>query len=267
METNFGNFEKMSAEKNTISDLKKWLAVAEAAARETGAILRKGGDRSVSLNTETDVKLAADVNSERLVRERLAATGLPVVGEELGGDSALYSPARTQFYWVVDPLDGTFNYQRGQPLTCVSIGLMRGTEPLLGVIYNFNAEEIFSGIVGEGVFLNGKKIAQQWATEISQACLMTGFPALADKSPEALVPFISEVGKFKKIRMIGTAALAVAYVAAGRADVYDERGTNLWDVAAGMALVLAAGGFVKIEPTGRRALNFNLRCAARREWL
>ena len=249
-----------------ISELKNFLAIAEAAARETGKILRAGGDRSVALNTTTDVKLAADTNSERLVRERLAATGLPIFGEELGGDPALYDSAGT-LYWVVDPLDGTFNYQRGQPLTCVSIGLMRGNEPVLGAIYNFNADEMFSGIVGVGVFLNGGKIVPAWATELSQACLMTGFPALADKSPEALAPFIAEVGKFKKIRMIGTAALAVAYVAVGRADVYDERGTNLWDVAAGMALVRAAGGFVRLTPTGKRALNFDLRCAARAEWL
>lgn len=249
-----------------IPQMKNLLAIAEAAARETGAILRAGGDRSVALNSATDVKLAADTNSERLVRERLAATALPIFGEELGGDPALYDSAGT-LYWVVDPLDGTFNYQRGQPLTCVSIGLMRGNEPVLGVIYNFNADEMFSGFVGEGVFLNGKKIVPAWAKELSQACLMTGFPALADKSPEALAPFIAEVGKFKKIRMIGTAALAVAYVAVGRADVYDERGTNLWDVAAGMALVRAAGGFVRLTPTGKRALNFDLRCAARAEWL
>lgn len=247
-------------------DLKELLAVAEGAARDTGAILRAGGNRSVALNTTTDVKLAADVDSEKLVRERLAATGLPIIGEELGGDPALYESAGT-LYWVVDPLDGTFNYQRGQPLTCVSIGLMRGNEPVLGAIFNFNADEMFSGAVGEGVFLNGKKIVPAWAEEISQACLMTGFPALADKSPAALAPFIDEIGKFKKIRMIGTAALAVAYVAVGRADVYSEKGTNLWDVAAGMALVKAAGGFVRIEPTGKRALNFNLRCAARAEWL
>lgn len=249
-----------------IAELKKLLKVAEEAARDSGAVLRAGGNRSVSLNSETDVKLAADVDSETLVRERLAATGLPIIGEELGGDPALYESAGT-FYWVVDPLDGTFNYQRGQPLTCVSIGLMCGSEPVLGVIYNFNADELFSGLVGEGVFLNGEKIVPAWATEISQACLMTGFPALADKSPEALAPFIAEVGMFKKIRMIGTAALAVAYVAAGRADVYSEKGTNLWDVAAGMALVKAAGGFIKIEATGKRALNFNLRCAAREAWL
>lgn len=252
---------------NDFENLKKLLALAESAARETGAILRTGGDKSVSLNTATDVKLAADVNSETLVRERLAATGLPIIGEELGGDPALYDAAGTALYWVVDPLDGTFNYQRGQPLTCVSIGLMRGSEPVLGVIFNFNADEMFSGLVGEGIFLNGRKIVPAWATEISQACLMTGFPALADKSPEALAPFIAEVGKFKKIRMIGTAALAVAYVACGRADVYQEQGTNLWDIAAGIALVKAAGGFVKMTPTGKRALNFNLRCAARAEWL
>lgn len=248
------------------SELKKLLTIAENAARDTGAILRAGGNRSVSLNSDTDVKLAADVDSEKLVRERLGATGLPIIGEELGGDPALYE-TEGAFYWVVDPLDGTFNYQRGQPLTCVSIGLMCGSEPVLGVIYNFNADEMYSGFVGGGIFLNGEKIVPAWATEISQACLMTGFPALADKSPEALAPFIAEVGMFKKIRMIGTAALAVAYVASGRADVYSEKGTNLWDVAAGMALVKAAGGFIKIEATGKRALNFNLRCAARPEWL
>lgn len=249
-----------------MDDFKKLLEIAENAARDTGAILRAGGNRSVALNSDTDVKLAADMDSEKLVRERLSATGLPIIGEELGGDPALYT-TEGALYWVVDPLDGTFNYQRGQPLTCVSIGLMCGSAPVLGVIYNFNAEEMYSGIVGEGVFFNGKKIVPAWATEISQACLMTGFPALADKSPAALAPFIEEVGKFKKIRMIGTAALAVAYVAVGRADVYNEKGTNLWDVAAGMALVKAAGGFIKIEPTGKRALNFNLRCAAREEWL
>lgn len=249
-----------------MEDLKNLLKIAEDAARDTGAILRAGGNRRVALNSDTDVKLAADVDSEKLVRERLGATGLQIFGEELGGDPALYDSPGT-LYWVVDPLDGTFNYQRGQPLTCVSIGLMCGSEPVLGVIYNFNADEMFSGVVGTGIFLNGEKIVPAWASEISQACLMTGFPALADKSPEALAPFIAEVGMFKKIRMIGTAALAVAYVASGRADVYSEKGTNLWDVAAGMALVKAAGGFVKIEPTGKRALNFNLRCAAREEWL
>ncbi len=249
-----------------MNELKKLLDIAESAARETGEILRKGGDKRISLCDNTDVKLKADEDSERLVRERLAATELPIIGEELGGDPALYDSAGT-LYWAVDPLDGTFNYLRGQPLTCVSIGLMRGSEPVLGVIFNFNANECISGIVGEGIVVNGEKCVPEWATEISQACLMTGFPALADKSPEVLRPFFESIGKFKKIRMIGSAALAVSYVATGKAEVYREQGTNLWDVAAGIALVKAAGGFFKMTPTGKRALNFNLTCAAREEWL
>ena len=89
--------------------LKNLLKIAEAAARDTGAILRAGGNRSVALNSDTDVKLAADTDSEKLIRERLAATGLPIFGEELGGDPALYDTPGA-LYWVVDPLDGTFNY-------------------------------------------------------------------------------------------------------------------------------------------------------------
>ena len=250
-----------------MENLKNLLEIAESAARATGAILRAGADTSVSLNTDRDVKLRADVDSETLIRERLEATGLPIIGEELGGDPALFSPEETQLYWVVDPLDGTFNYQRGQPLTCVSIGLMRGIEPVLGVIYNFNADECLSGIVGEGLFVNGKKHVPEWAETLSQACLMTGFPALADKSVEALRPFFEQVAGFKKIRMIGSAALAVAYVASGKAEVYQENNTNLWDIAAGIALVKSAGGFYKMSLTGARPLNLNLRCAARAEWL
>ncbi|MCR5184293.1 MAG: inositol monophosphatase [Opitutales bacterium] len=247
-------------------NLHSLLETAIKAARTTGTVLKNGADRQISLCDKNDVKLAADLDSEQLIRRELAGTQLPVFGEELGGDPTLYETPGA-YYWVVDPLDGTFNYQRGQPLTCVSIGLMCGDKPVLGVIYNFNAEELYAGIVGEGMTLNGNAVVPAWANEISQACLMTGFPALADKSPSALMPFIEEVGKFKKIRMIGTAALAVAYVACGRADVYSENNTNLWDVAAGMALVLAAGGHVKLTPTGKRALNFNLRCAANAAWL
>lgn len=91
-----------------IPELKKLLEIAERAARDTGAVLRAGGDRSVSLSTTTDVKLAADVNSEKLVRERLAATGLPLFGEELGGDPALYDSPGT-LYWKRRAADNPYD--------------------------------------------------------------------------------------------------------------------------------------------------------------
>ena len=248
-------------------DIEKILSAMVDAGRKASLaimdIYRKGFD--VTLKEDFSPVTDADLASDGIIRRTLPlGEDIVYLSEEEADDK---SRLGKKALFIVDPLDGTFNFQRGQPLTCVSIGLMRGSAPVLGAIYNFNADEMFSGAVGSGVFLNGEKVVPAWASELSQACLMTGFPALADKSPAALAPFIEEIGKFKKIRMIGSAALAVAYVAVGRADVYSEKNTNLWDVAAGMALVKAAGGFVKIEPTGKRALNFNLRCAARAEWL
>jgi myo-inositol-1(or 4)-monophosphatase len=227
-------------------------------------VLRGGANRTVNFLSPQDVKLQADVDSEELVRRTLAPTGLPVIGEELGGDPALFDS--DSLYWVVDPIDGTYNYLRDQPATCVSIALMRGREPVCGVVHDFCGGRVYAGVVGVGVTVNGVALSPRWADSLEQACLMTGFPAAADKSPEALGVFVRRVGRFKKIRMIGSAALAVAYVGTGLADVYLEDSTNLWDVAAGLALVKAAGGAYELVPAGK-PLRFNLVAAGRREWL
>ncbi len=240
--------------------------IALEAAAAAAAVLAAGADRTVNFLSADDVKLQADEDSERLVREKLAGTGLPIIGEELGGDPMLFDSGN-ELYWVVDPLDGTYNYTRDQPATCVSIGLMRGKNPVAGVIHDFCGRRIYAGIVGAGVTINGVAHKTEWAKTDSDACIMTGFPAAADKSPEALAQFFGQVRRFKKVRMIGSAALAVAYVGTGKADVYYETGTNLWDVAAGMAIVLAAGGVIDLKPTGKKPLNYNLWAAGKREWM
>jgi len=240
--------------------------LAVRAAHAAGDALVAAADKTVNLVTDADVKAKADEDAERIVRDILATSGLPVIGEELGGDAALWE-SKDDLYWVVDPIDGTYNYLRDQPATCVAIALMSGREPLVGVVREFAAGNTFLGVVGKGVFVNGVAVTPGWATSIGQACLMTGFPAAADKSPEALAGFVAEVGRFKKIRMIGSAALAVAYVGVGRADVYYENNTNLWDVAAGLALVKAGGGVYSIRETGKKPLNLDVRAAGRAEWL
>lgn len=247
-----------------MTSLNAWRALALATAEEAGELLRGSASRRVNATTEDDVKLQADVDSELLVRERLAASGLPVIGEELGGDPALF--AGSEPYWVVDPLDGTYNYLRNQPCTCVSIGLMRGPLPVLGVLRDFTAGKTYLGVPGEGTLVNGRRITPRWAERAADACLMTGFPAAADKEGPAMAAFLREAARYKKIRMIGSAALALAYVAEGVADTYQECATNLWDVAAGLALVKASGGHYRLEPTGRHPLNFDLRASAREEW-
>lgn len=231
-----------------MSDLKPLLDLAEKAARVAGDVLVNERKRLsfVDFQDATDVKLAADRESESRIREILGqASSYPIYGEEEGGDPGL--TGRYDPYWVVDPLDGTHNYLRGVPNCCVSIGLMRGETPILGVIYDFNRDECFSGIVAEGIWLNGKPIQPQWAANREQASLQTGFPAGMDKNAETLENFIRQVQCYKKVRMIGSAALALAYVACGRFDVYFEASIKLWDVAAGLALIQAAGGVVRMS--------------------
>jgi len=235
------------------------------AAAGSAKVLLAGGDKTVNFLSPQDVKLQADVNSEQNIRAALAGTGLPIIGEELGGDAALLDAG--ELYWVVDPLDGTYNYLRDQPATCVSIALMRGREPVLGVVHDFCGNRVYSGIAGSGVFINGERITPRWADTIEQACLMTGFPAAANKSPEAVAALVERLRRFKKIRMIGSAALAAAYVGVGLADVYHEENTNLWDIAAGLAIVRAAGGVSRLEATGLTPLNFTVWLAAREEYI
>lgn len=252
----------------TDTHLPSLLNIAQQAAHQAGTILREHRPNYLKVNFESacDVKLQADVESEVLIREQLdKLSGLPIIGEEQGGDEALINS--NQYYWVIDPLDGTYNYLRDMPLTCVSIGLMKGLKPTLGVIYDFNLNETYSAIANESLSINGRKVDPGWPQEAKQACLMTGFPAGRNYSTEALNAFVARVQGFKKIRMIGSAALALAYVAAGRGDVYFEESIRLWDIAAGLALVEASGGHTQIQLVDAHELKFNICAAGRKDWL
>ena len=191
------------------------------------------------------MKLAADSAAEELIRKMLGkASDIPVYGEELGGDSGLID--RGELVWVVDPLDGTFNYLRGNPLCAVSIGLMRGEEPLFGVIYDFNNDRLFKGSSVEPFTINGETHTPEWADSLSNAGLCTGFPIGMNRDATSMTQFVELIAPYKKVRMVGTAALAIAMVASGQVDAYYESNIRLWDVAAGLALVKAAGGTLKM---------------------
>jgi myo-inositol-1(or 4)-monophosphatase len=240
------------------------LTLATATARAAGSALARRSDRTVNFESAHDVKMQADVDSEKLIRARLARTKLPVIGEEIGGDASLLG--RDELFWAVDPLDGTFNYLRGMPGACVSIGLWRGRKPVLGVVYDFWREELYAGGAGLGFTFNGRKQAPRWAPDVARAVLCTGFPSGMDRGGAAVQGFVEQVQRFKKIRMLGSAALALAYVASGRADAYYEESIKLWDVAAGLALVEAAGGHVRVEPGAGSPLAFNVWAVGRAEF-
>ena len=222
------------------TDLSPFLALATKAARQAGAFLASRSVETQGIDSETgrDIKLAADRNAEALILSVLReGADLPVLAEESGASGALGG-----LYWVVDPLDGSANYNRGVPLCAVSIALMRDETPVLGVIYGIGSGEVMSGGEGLPALLDGVPIRVSTVSETSDAILATGLPVMADYGAEALRAMAADFAAWKKVRMLGTATLAGAYVACGRVDRYAESGARLWDVAAAMAIARAAGG-------------------------
>ncbi len=240
---------------------KSELDLAVRAAATASAYLRDAIPREKAVLAEIgrDIKLQADRDAEALILDVLMHSGLPVLAEESGESGAI--PDDTPV-WIVDPLDGTMNFKHGIPLCCVSLALSVGGRPVLGVIDDFNRGECFSGIPGGGAWLNGVPMRVSAATDPARAILATGFPTKFDVGGPALDLFMSSARRFKKVRMLGSAALMMAYVACGRVDAYAENDIMYWDIAAGAALIEAAGGWVAMSGSPADKWARTVRCAA-----
>jgi myo-inositol-1(or 4)-monophosphatase len=231
-----------------VSDLKHLLAVAETAAAEAGAALAANRVQWSVVEAEfgREVKIDADKRAEALILAAIGkASDYPIISEEAGWVRARERGDR--FVWAIDPLDGSVNYLRDYPHCAVSIALLDQGAPVLGVVDCFVLGERFTGVVGEGAWLNGKPMHVSDIADPAGGILQTGVPSRA--SPESMKLFEERLRTWRKVRMIGSAATALAYVAAGRAEAYRESGSMIWDVAAGCALVKAAGGAYRIEGT------------------
>ncbi|MBR51685.1 MAG: inositol monophosphatase [Gammaproteobacteria bacterium] len=225
------------------------IAIATEAAKEAGNILinKKNKLNSELESSQRDTKLLADIESETLIKKILSAkSNYPYLAEE-GGKS---SNNLGDIFWVIDPLDGTANYSRNIPSCCISIALIQEMKPVIGVIYDFNTGDLYIGnTINVSASLNGKKITVSRTDSKSKSILMTGLPLNTNYSDEYLIEMIKDMQTWKKVRMIGSAALASCYVASGKADQYKEKGAYFWDVAAGAAIVESAGGRVEIIHT------------------
>ena len=205
-------------------------------ARQAGDFLNQSKleKKEVYKEEGRDIKLIIDQDTEKLIRASLLGTNIPILGEEYGGKIT------DERYWVIDPIDGTANYFRGLDECCVSIALMEGEEALIGIIYNFNNDQMYTAIKNRGAFLNNTKISVSDIASRDKASITTGFPA--SETIESSMNFLEDLNGWKKVRMFGSAALSCAYVASGKCDYYAEKGVYLWDIAAGICLVKEAGG-------------------------
>jgi myo-inositol-1(or 4)-monophosphatase len=226
-------------------DILKSLEIAKESASSAGKLLINfKKDLNFEKNSEgKDIKLKADLEAENLIKKHISShSNYPILGEETG--SSVETLGET--FWVVDPLDGTANYSRNIPICCVSIALICNLEPVIGVIYDFNNDDIYEGSVKSDAKLNNKNIYVNNNSKKNESILLTGLPLLTDYSDTALLDMVKDFQLWKKVRMIGSAAMAAAYVASAKADMYKEQGSFLWDIAAGAAIVNAAGGYAKI---------------------
>jgi myo-inositol-1(or 4)-monophosphatase len=222
---------------------KSYLETAIEIAREAGAILREELQRppDISYKQEFDLVTQADRRSEALIVTRLQKyfQGHSVAAEEGTG-----TETDSEYRWHVDPLDGTTNFAHGYPCFCVSMALARKKELLLGVIYNPIHEELFAAARGEGATLNGKEIGCSKVHALESSLLCTGFPNYKRQSNPNIYYYWDFTLRSHGVRRDGSAALDLAYVAAGRFDGFWEFGLKPWDTAAGLVIVEEAGGSV-----------------------
>lgn len=216
-------------------------SLAASAARAAGLGVRSEQGR--------DIKIDADFATDARVHEELARRSPIAILSEERATSA--DPAGER--WIVDPVDGSMNFSREIPFCCVSIALWRGMTPVVGVIHDLSRDEVFSGIVEHGAWLNGRPISVSQIGERARAILCSGLPATTTvHGPAKLNAFVARAEAYKKLRALGSAALMLAYVACGRCDAYAEDGIAIWDVAAGLAIVTAAGGRFSMHGTEQK---------------
>jgi myo-inositol-1(or 4)-monophosphatase len=223
--------------------LTRELEVAVAAAEAAGGVLRDGFGRQhqIEYKGEADLVTEADEEAERKIME-VIHEAFPDHGmlTEEGGETQGQGNAR----WIVDPLDGTTNYAHGLPLFCTSIALEKDNEVVLGVVHDPMANETYAAERGAGATLNGEPLEVSSTGELARALLGTSFADRPEELKVGLDVFGRLAGLARGMRRLGSGALDLCYVAAGRLDGCYERGFSAWDVAAGVLIVEEAGGSV-----------------------
>ena len=222
-----------------------WVPKAAEIAREAGARLREFFAQGVETEYKGDVDLVtvADRTAEKLIRERLAVA-FPEHG--VYGEEGTRERMDGEFRWYVDPLDGTTNFAHGFPQFCVSMGLeKRATETIVaGVIYDPMRDELYTAERGKGAWLNGKAIHVSRTPVLAESLISTGFPSRKRHDSPNIHFYHEFTLRSHGVRRAGSAALDLAFVAAGRLEAFWEFNLNPWDTAAGVLLVEEAGGML-----------------------
>jgi len=190
-----------------------------------------------------DFVTASDKRIEKIIINELEKSGYSILSEEAGVIEGKDKDKR----WIIDPIDGTFNFLNGLPHFAISVAYEEKGEIVSGIIFDPIKNEMFSAEKGNGAYLNNSRIRVSNKSDFQNSCLVTGGPNSRSKKKEAVLEEYKKISMktFAHIRKSGSAALDMAYVGAGRYDGYWQRDLNYWDIAAGIIIVKESGGFVK----------------------
>jgi myo-inositol-1(or 4)-monophosphatase len=225
-------------------ELQSLLELARDLARQAGALQRSRFETGFGIETKSasiDLVTEVDKACEALIVSGIesARPGDAILAEEGHGND----DGTAHLRWIIDPLDGTTNFAHGFPRFCVSIGIERGGERAVGVVYDPLLDELFEAATGAGAWLGERRLEVSSETEFGRALVATGFAYDVHRSEDDnLESFARVVKKARGIRRDGSAALDLCYVAAGRLDAYWELKLHPWDVAAGLLILEEAGG-------------------------
>jgi myo-inositol-1(or 4)-monophosphatase len=234
-----------------------YISTCERAARAAGAVLREWrGQFQVREKGPADLVTEADVAAQNVVRQILHAEypHIAFVGEESSVEEQSQAHA-APLRWFVDPLDGTTNYVHGLPGWCVSIALAEGETILAGSIFDPVSEDLYLAAAGEGAFMNGMRLKTSAVISLKQSLVAMSFPATVNRHSPEVECFLEMLPHVQAFRRLGSAALNLCHVAAGRMEANWAASVNAWDVAAGVLMVREAGGIV----TGLRGEPHRLR--------
>jgi myo-inositol-1(or 4)-monophosphatase len=223
-----------------------FLTFAVDAVRDAGAAQRDALGRGFTVDKKGAIDLVTEIDLaiERRFRDRVAATypDHVVLGEEFGGPAAAPPDCPC---WIFDPIDGTTNFAHGLPIFCASLALEEDGVLTTAAVYDPMRDELFTAERGRGAYLNGSPIQVSRTASIGDALLVTGFPYTVQQEAEHIVGLFGRfIEASRAVRRLGSAALDVCYVAAGRMDGFWEQGLGPWDIAAGALIVEEAGGWI-----------------------
>ncbi len=237
--------------------------VAERACLSAGEALAGCLEREV-VGLEHDLKSEADQVADGAIRRILEPTGIPILSEE---GPAVSRECLDSRLWIVDPLDGTINFEKGIPIHCVSIALWDDRRPVFGIVYDCCADELLVGGSGMPARCGETSMSVSNVRSPGESVLATGFPSGRSYEETDLLGFVKRVQRFRKTRLFGSAAWSLASVARGRVDAYWEEDIYLWDVAAGIALVQGAGGCARYGEVDWETMKLTVTAAGTSELL